>query len=267
MPNINFCYPQGKHKALTMSYDDGRRADKRLIGIFNRYGVRGTFHINSGLLGGDDRLTAEEAVALYRGHEVSVHTVTHPTLSRCPMEQVVDEIMEDRKTLERLFQTTVRGMSYPNGSYSQEIVKLLPHLGIEYARTVQTTHGGFGLPEDWLQWRATCHHNDHLLEHAEAFVGLHKRQYLYLMYVWGHSYEFDHDNNWELIEQFCKAVGGQDDIWYATNIEIVDYMKACKWLKFAASREFAHNLGALPIWLDVDGRIVEIPGGSQVSLI
>lgn len=264
-PNIYFCYPQGKHKALTMSYDDGRRADERLVGIFNRYGIRGTFHINSGLLGGEDRLTAEEAVALYEGHEVSVHTVRHPTLARCPIEAVVEEVLEDRKNLERLFRVPVRGMSYPNGSYSREIKELLPHLGIEYARTVQT-HGGFGLPEDWLEWRATCHHNDRLLEHAETFVGLHKRQYLYLMYVWGHSYEFDHDGNWELIERFCEMVGGHEDIWYATNIEIADYMQTCRWLKFSAARDFVYNPVAAPIWLEVEGSIVEVPGGSRLNL-
>ncbi len=43
-----------------------------------------------------------------------------------------------------------------------------------------------------------------------------------MMYVWGHSYEFTNQNNWELMEDFCKLVGGRDDIWYATNIEIVD---------------------------------------------
>ncbi|MNJ46398.1 Polysaccharide deacetylase [compost metagenome] len=267
LPNIYLCFPEGKHKALTMSYDDGRRADQRLVEIFNRHGVRGTFHINSGLMGGSDRLTAEEAVALYKGHEVSVHTVSHPTMSRCPMEQIVDEVMEDRKNLEGLLRVPVRGMSYPNGSYNEEIKQLLPHLGIEYARTVQTTRGGFGLPDDWLQWQATCHHNDHLLEHAANFVQLHKKQYLYLMYVWGHSYEFDQDGNWELMERFCEKVGGRENIWYATNIEIVDYMNASKWLKFAASREFVHNPGAASIWLEVDGRIVEIPGGSQVALL
>lgn len=50
-------------------------------------------------------------------------------------------------------------------------------------------------------------------------MGLHKRQYLYLMYVWGHSYEFDNDNNWELMERFCAMAGGRGDIWYATNLE------------------------------------------------
>lgn len=265
MPNIYFCYPGGKHKALTMSYDDGRNADKRLVKIFNRHGIKGTFHINSGLLGGEDRLSAEEAVALYEGHEVSLHTVKHPTIARCPREQVVRELLEDRIQLERLFNTTVRGLSYPNGSYNQQIQELLPHLGVTYARTVHT-HGGFELPEDWHAWKATCHHNDRLLEHAERFVQLHKKQYLYLMYVWGHSYEFDNDNNWALIEEFSSLVGGRDDIWYATNIEIVDYMTRCQWLQFAASLDFVVNPGAASVWLDVGGRIVEVPGGSRVEL-
>ena len=34
------CFPGGKAKALTMSYDDGKLQDKRLIGIFNKYGIK-----------------------------------------------------------------------------------------------------------------------------------------------------------------------------------------------------------------------------------
>ena len=36
------CFPGGKAKALTMSYDDGKLQDKRLIGIFNKYGIKAT---------------------------------------------------------------------------------------------------------------------------------------------------------------------------------------------------------------------------------
>lgn len=265
MAVITYCYPQGLHKALTLSYDDGRRADERLVEICNRYGLKGTFHLNSGLLGSGDRITAEELPGLYRGHEVSVHTRTHPTLARCPLEQVVEEIVEDRKALEKLLRVPVRGMSYPNGSYTPQIKALLPSLGMEYARPVQTT-GGFGLPEDWMEWRGTCHHNKGLLEHAETFTGLFKRQYLYLMYVWGHSYEFDNDNNWELMERFGEQVGGRGDIWYATNIEIVHYMKACERLIFSADRTIVHNPKAVSVWLDVSGSIVEVPGGETLEL-
>lgn len=262
---ILLCYPEGKFKALTMSYDDGRNADKRLVSIFNKHGIKGTFHINAGLLGTNDRLTAEEAVRLYEGHEVSAHTLTHPTIARCPKEQLVHEIMEDRKRLESLVGYTVRGMSYPNGSYNTRIKEMLPHLGIEYSRVVPTT-GHFGLPDDWLEWKGTCHHKQNLMQHAEAFAELFKKQYLYLMYVWGHSYEFDNDNNWDVIERFCDYIGGRDDIWYATNIEIVDYFKAYEQLKFSASLDFVFNPTARTVWLSVGGDIVEVKGGAQVKL-
>ena len=33
-------FPEGKAKVLTMSYDDGKIQDERLIGIFNKYGIK-----------------------------------------------------------------------------------------------------------------------------------------------------------------------------------------------------------------------------------
>jgi peptidoglycan/xylan/chitin deacetylase (PgdA/CDA1 family) len=265
MPKILLSFPGGKHKVLTMSYDDGRTADKRLVELFNSHGIKGTFHINSGLLGNSDRLTAEEVSALYAGHEVSAHTITHPTIARSPKEQLVHEIFEDRKGLEQLVGYTVRGISYPNGSYNEQIKALLPHLGIEYARVVSAAQG-FGMPDDWFEWRPTCHHKQNLIELTESFLGLNKTQYLYMMYVWGHSYEFDNDQNWELIETFCAKAGSREDIWYATNIEIVDYIKAFQNLKFSAASDRVYNPSAASVWIQVDEQVVEVTGGTQIKL-
>ncbi|WP_088106015.1 polysaccharide deacetylase family protein [Halalkalibacter urbisdiaboli] len=265
MPKVIMTFPEGKHKVLTMSYDDGKAADRRLVKIFNENGVKGTFHINSGLLGIGDRIPKEEIAQLYAGHEVSTHTVTHPTIARSPKEQLVEEFVEDRKNLENIVGYTVRGSSYPNGSYSSYIKDLLPYLGIEYSRTVNST-GNFSMPDDFLEWNPTCHHKRELMNIAEDFVNLHKKQYLYMMYVWGHSYEFDNDQNWDLIEGFCKYIGNRDDIWYATNIEIVDYIKAFQHLKFSADSHFVYNPSAMSVWLSVDERIVEVKGGAQVEL-
>jgi peptidoglycan/xylan/chitin deacetylase (PgdA/CDA1 family) len=266
MNNIYKCFPEGKHKVLTLSYDDGKGADRRLVDIFNKNGIKGTFHINSGLFERDpDRVKPEEVKELYKGHEVATHTVTHPTIERCPMNLVVQQVIEDRDNLEKLVGYTVRGLSYPNGSYSNEIKAMLPHVGIEYSRVVGSTKN-FAMPKDLYQWQATCHHKTDLMKLATEFVGLHKRQYLYMMYVWGHSYEFDNDNNWELIEGFCEFVGKKEDVWYATNIEIVDYMKALDTLQFSAKGNFVYNPSVASLWLEVDGKVVEVKGGTQVQL-
>lgn len=42
-------FPDGKKKALTLSYDDGVEQDRRLVEILNRYGIKATFNINSGV--------------------------------------------------------------------------------------------------------------------------------------------------------------------------------------------------------------------------
>ena len=69
LKRIYICFPGGKHKVLTMSYDDGRIEDRRLIEIFNHYGIKGTFHLNSGLMEDENRIKPEEWKELYRGQE------------------------------------------------------------------------------------------------------------------------------------------------------------------------------------------------------
>lgn len=263
---IYACFPGGKHKVLTMSYDDGKHEDRRLVALFNQYGIKGTFNVNSGLEGDPVRIPQAEYRELYKGHEVACHTVSHPTIGRCPLELVAQEVIEDRKKLESIMGYPVRGLAYPNGSESPEIRAMLPALGIRYGRVVGNTDG-FAMPDDFLQWKATCHHNHNLLELGQQFVDLHKKQYLYMMYVWGHSYEFTNNNNWEVMEDFCKLVGGKDDIWYATNIQIVDYMDVVKAAQYAADGSFVYNSCAQSLWLCVDDeKFVEVKGGQQVRL-
>lgn len=264
---VYHAFPGGRAKALTMSYDDGKLADVRLLEIFNRYGIKGTFNLNYGLMDMDIRLKPEQIRELYQGHEIATHTMTHPTLARCPLVQTAREILEDREGLEQITGGLVRGHAYPNGSYNEEIKDLFRKLGIAYARVVEGTED-FELPEDPMEWHPTCHH-DHprLLEMAQWFADFPKKQYLKLMYVWGHSYEFDLHDNWERIEEFCRIVGGREDIWYATNIEIIDYLQVLRQLQFSADGTAVYNPSARSAYLVVnDERTVEVPGGVYVRL-
>ena len=93
MDKVRFdCWKDGKRRALTMSYDDGVFQDRRLVEIFNKYGIKGTFHLNSAnMQGGGDGIfvSPDEVATLYAGHEVAVHTLTHPNLTGEADETVV----------------------------------------------------------------------------------------------------------------------------------------------------------------------------------
>lgn len=263
---IRFGYwKDGKPKALTMSYDDGQVHDLRLIDIFNRYGIKGTFHLNSGKIGTTEKyVTAADVAEKYAGHEVSAHTLTHPFLERVPAEEAAFEILEDRKNLEAMCGYPVRGMSYPYGTWCEALLKTLPGLGIRYSRTTRST-GKFNPPDNFLLWDPTCKHTDPaLFTYLEKFQNI---QYgLSLFYVWGHSYEFPRDDNWDVIERFCAEAGGSEDVWYATNIEIVDYLTALRSLQCSADRTMFYNPTATDVWVEADKTPVKIPAGQLVKL-
>ncbi|OME86036.1 polysaccharide deacetylase [Paenibacillus sp. FSL A5-0031] len=258
-------FPEGRTKAMTFSYDDGRTQDRLLVSKLNKYGFKGTFHLNSGFLGREGYITAEEVRTLFQGHEVSAHTVSHPFLEISPPDQVAHEILEDRRTLESLVQYPVHGMSYPFGTYNDKVVAMLPALGIEYARTVNS-HGRFDMPADPLRWHPTCHHKQ-LLEQVEIFRDYQERfKRMSLLYVWGHSYEFDNDDNWEIIDQAGELLKDNDTIWHATNAEIIAYMQALERLRFSVDRSIVHNPSALDVWISVDDKPIKISAGQVIQL-
>lgn len=257
-------FPGGKKRVLTFSYDDGSAGDARLIEMFNRYGVKGSFHLNGNRYVG---ITEEEIAALrarYAGHEVSCHTLRHGWPSRMPSQSVVCEVMEDRKILERVFGYPVVGMSYPSGSYSDAVISALEACGIVYSRTTQST-GNFFLPEHFLAWHPTCHHRD-ALPLCEKFLANLDSQWTHpLCYIWGHSHEFRTEEDWAYMEQVVSLLAGNEKIWYATNIEIYDYMTAQRRLRISADETVFRNPSDISVWVERNKTdIIEIPAGQTV---
>ena len=244
---IRFLFPEGKLKALTMSYDDGVIQDRRLVALFNEHGIKGTFHLNSGLLRPPRCIEPSEVKTLYAGHEVACHTVTHPFLERLPRTEIAREIFDDRRRLEELCGYPVVGMSYPFGTWNDEIINIARSCGIVYSRSTRTS-GGFGIPQNFMAWDATCHHSG-MLEKGAAFRDF-KRYALSLLYIWGHAYEFDDNGNWSDMEEFCRMMTNLPDVWYATNIEIYRYFEALRALVTSADGSIVHNPTAVTIWYE-----------------
>lgn len=276
-------FPGGRAKAVTFSYDDGVKQDKRLADLFSSYGIKGTFNFNSTKLREFNYSREEmEEIFFSHGHEIATHGSMHRANGNVRVIEGIREVLDCRLELEERTGRIIRGMAYPDsginrmgalGSY-EEIRSYLKELGIAYSRTLAGDNDSFELPTDFYAWMPSAHHkNPKLREYIESFLSLDISVKRYaaartsrLLYIWGHSYEFDRDDNWELIEGVCESLAGREDIWYATNIEICDYINAYKSLIYSADGRRIYNPTLYEIWLDVDGVMYSVLPGETLVL-
>jgi hypothetical protein len=210
--------------------------DIRLIEILNRYGLKGTFNINSQLLGLDgsldrngrivrhDKIRPEEVRRVYDGHEVAVHTLTHPMLPALEEAEIIRQVEEDRKNLSELCGYEVVGMAYPGGgvNHDERVAEIIRrNTGVRYARTIISTHS-FDEQTELHRFHPSVYYiEDCLEEMVDRFLALETDEPR-LLYIWGHSYEMDAEYiSWEKFEDICRKLAGRADIFYGTNREVL----------------------------------------------
>lgn len=217
-------------KAITFSYDDGVEMDLQLLELLNKYGLKATFNLNTGLDGTNDswrfkgvevkRLNLQQYAGAYKGHEIAVHTLTHPNICELSEKDLEREVLGDRENIQKLFGQHAVGFAYPYGAYSEEVIKKLSNYGFLYARGVEPSHS-FEVQSELLTFRPTCHHDDeNLFDLAAQFLKIEPEQ-PQIFYIWGHSYEFEGNHNWDRFEELCKLISGKQDIFYGTNTEVL----------------------------------------------
>lgn len=227
----------GKTKAITFSYDDGVLQDIQLIEMLNKYNLKCTFNINSALLGDGGfqyyydtklahyKIKPEDVKTVYADHEVAVHTLTHPFLPDLPEEEIIRQVESDRHALSELVGYEVIGMAYPCGGENNndrvaEIIKT--NTGVQYARTIASTYN-FDIQSNLYRFNPSIYHLefDKLMEMGSKFLDT-TFETPQLFYVWGHSYELDIQPEYRCkLEEFFKLIAHRDDIYYATNKEVL----------------------------------------------
>ena len=276
-------FPGGKSKAFTLSYDDGNPADIKLSEIITKYGVKCTFNLNGDAIKKTNGITKEEAIEhiLSKRHEIAVHGNYHRAEGSIRPIEGIRDVLDCRIELEEKYDMIIRGMAYPDcgirifsNNTTYEMVKnYLTELDIAYARSLGADNNSFELPNDWHRWIPTAHHNNpKIMEYLNEFLSLdispktyHATRRPRLFYMWGHSYEFVNDNNWEHLEEICRKVSDHEDIWHATNMEICEYVNAYNSLIYSAGGKIIYNPSLIDIWFDVDGVLYEIKSGQTIK--
>lgn len=233
-----------KFKAISFSFDDGVEQDKRLIEILDKYDIKATFNVNSGMFGkhtsheamflgekvvfNNYRIPADEIKEVYRNHEVAAHSINHPILTTLTDEDVIYQVKNDASTLSDISGQHINGLAYPGGycEYYNERVKqlIMNNTELQYGRTAKSSYS-FELPEDMMIFHPTLSHREFEMREklAQEFLQLEtdKPQ---IFYVWGHSYELDvKEEYWTKFERFCEMIAGKKDIYYGTNDQVFRY--------------------------------------------
>lgn len=276
-------FPEGKTKAVTLSYDDGNTIDMKLTEIINKYNLKCTFNLVGSKVEKESGLTLDfiKKEILGKGHEVANHGYNHRAQNKIRSIEGIREIIDCRLVLENAFGTIIRGFAYPDIAVKkfaepdtyQRIKSYLNEIGIFYARSAGGDNDNFLLPEDFHNWMPTAHHdNPNIMEYIDKFINT-DIQKLYiasrdpkLFYLWGHAFELERNNNWNHFDEICQKLSGKNDIWYATNIEIYDYVNAYNSLRYSADGTIIYNPTLYTIWFDIDGKVYSIKSGETLHL-
>lgn len=242
------------HKYFTVSFDDGLEQDKKILDLMRKYGIRGTFNLNSMLLGqkGDigylgkygvqnvrksekrsrllkyaaaDRIPEDEIAEVYNGMELASHGAHHLDESKLSLPQLGAEISDDRKALQRLTDTPIVGHILPFGKTSTAVKGLLKENGFLYTRGIKSLKSkrNFAFPEDPLLFEPTCWHIEADFEKlVNQFIEAEPTEGDMLFFVWGHGYEFDFPackGLRETYERVFARIAGHDEILKCTNTE------------------------------------------------
>ncbi|MBP3361250.1 MAG: polysaccharide deacetylase family protein [Clostridia bacterium] len=283
--DVTVYYPGYTNKAVTFSYDDGLKLDAQLVSLFNEYGIKATFNLMGNSIPTN---TSDLAgyVAMYEGHEVANHSMTHPDMSKAnvTLEAATNDIVRGRDAISAAFgnkfNTSKWGFVWPYSKPGRgDIAQLEQNIkdaGAVYIRPVSTTNS-FDLPTDWFLWEPTCKdaylkdgsNYDYMTPLTNAFIA-DNTEGLRLLYIWGHAADLATKKYGagysELEAVLTKLTGGGVNIWSATNMEIYDYVNAANAIQISADGTRVENNSDIDVYASLNGQNVIIPAHGYSAL-
>ena len=95
---------------------------------------------------------------------------------------------------------------------------------------------------------------DRLLDSEFTLNKIHKIRWRLLQL----THDIKSEEQWEYMEELLRKISGNDKIWYATNIEIYNYMQAQRRLVISADETMFYNPSDITVWVEKDKKVLTI---------
>lgn len=202
---------------IISSWDDGCKEDLRLAELLLRYGIQATFYIPSewqtyNLREGREPLSHHDLFYLAEHFEIGSHGVNHKLLTRIPIEEARQEIIESKHILERILDMEIDKFCYPRG-YADDVLRDTVRKHYSYARN--TLVGEIQESEDPV-WQSTSVHvggkrrkeyeGTNWLDEARKHFKLAQVTPGSVYHIWGHSWELTKQDAWNDLEELMKEI-------------------------------------------------------------
>lgn len=129
---------------VSLTFDDGQSSQYSVLPMLQSRGMRGTFYINSGMVGSSGYyLTWSQVQELYNaGNEIGGHTLTHKDLTTLSVSAATTEVCDDRTDLVNRGLGPVVSFAYPYASVNAAAESVVASCGYSTGRTVGGLGGG-----------------------------------------------------------------------------------------------------------------------------
>lgn len=216
-------------KLVSISFDDGTIYDKRFIELLNKYHLRATFNLNSGLDNYvwyyEDKIAIKrpclaEVKDIYKGHEVASHTSTHPKLTEESDEEIIRQVNSDIDKLSEIFSCEVPSFAVPFDLCNEHIIEVVRNN--TKAKNIRTPYymPNTFLPKDPYHLGITAMYDDKdIYERLETFIKNDDPVSYFI--IAGHTYEFEVKDDWGKIEDLLKYLSSHDEFEVVTVKEAV----------------------------------------------
>lgn len=136
-------------KPILITFDDGYLDNfQNAYPILKRYGMIATFFIITGMLWTDDRMNPEQILEMVQGGmSFGSHTVTHRALGQLTWDEIKEELINSKATLESVLGRAVNAIAYPRGSYNKNVIMIADNAGYKTGFTVREGVCAKGSPE------------------------------------------------------------------------------------------------------------------------